>query len=441
MHTPSHHLLGMPQSRSLTYAYAGAHFGKSLFWYASEILFAYFLTEVGQIPVRYMGLILAVGYFSGTAADLGLGLLLRQRLSHVLQTCRLQCLGAVLSALTLVLLFLCTYVPPAWSAPYALLTGIAFRVAYALYDLPQNALLSLATKDADSRSRISSLRIFFSGTASLLIASAIAPLLTSRISTGQPARFLLLVLGLSLAAIISALALLRAMRKAGPFPELPSAPAPRPGWWRSLRGLPPCLWILVAMIVLIAGGCAMFLKLEPYYIAYVLKSPTWGTSIAMMASLGAIVSQFLWRYLLLQPGKSRVDCLLLATAGLLVSITGFWLGTHDWPVIMACALGFGIFSGGCGTVLWAAFGDLVADSAKADAGLAYGLMTGAVKIALGLNCLVLGQLLSGIDYRGTQSEQLPGLMCLPLILACLLVMLLTWVWTRIGRPARYQQYQ
>ncbi|WP_300749858.1 MFS transporter [Janthinobacterium sp.] len=441
MSTVSDHLLGTPQSRTLTYAYAGAHFGKSLFWYASEILFAYFLTEVGQIPVRYMGLILALGYFSGTAADLVLGLLLRQRLSHVLQTCRLQCLGAVLSALTLVLLFLCTYVPPAWSAPYALLTGIAFRVAYALYDLPQNALLSLATKDADSRSRVSSLRIIFSGTASLLIASAIAPLLTSRIATGQPARFLLLVFGLSLAAIVSAVVLLRAMRQAGPFPAQPSTPAPPPNLWQALCGLPPGVWILVAMIVLISGGCAMFLKLEPYYIAYVLKSPTWGTSIAMMASLGAILSQFLWRYLLLQSGKSRVDCLLLATAGLLVSIVGFWLGTHDWPLIMACSLGFGIFSGGCGTVLWAAFGDIVADSAKADAGLAYGLMTGAVKIALGCNCLLLGQLLGGIDYRGTQSGQLPSLMCLPLILACLLVMLLTWRWTRCGLPVRYQRYQ
>ena len=440
MSTASDHLLGTPSSRGLTRAYAGAHFGKSLFWYASEILFAYFLTEVGHIPVRYMGLILAIGYFSGTAADLVLGLLLRRRLSHVMAACRLQCLGAVLSALTLVLLFLCSYVPPAWSAPYALLTGITFRIAYALYDLPQNALLSLATKDADSRSRVSSLRIFFSGTASFLIASAIAPLLTFRLTTGQPARFLLLVLGLSLAAIASAFILLRFMRKAGPFPAVPPMQLARPTLWLLLRAMPPGVWILVAMIVLISGGCAMFLKLEPYYIAYVLKSPAWGRSIAMMASLGAILSQFLWRYLLLQPGKSRVDCLLLATAGLLVSITGFWLGT-DWPLIMACALGFGIFSGGCGTVLWAAFGDLVADSAKADTGLAYGLMTGAVKIALGCNCLLLGQLLGGIDYRGTQSGQLPGLMCLPLILACLLVMLLTWLWTRCGLPARYQRYQ
>ncbi|MBB5610641.1 MULTISPECIES: MFS transporter [unclassified Janthinobacterium] len=441
MSTASDHLLGTPSSRGLTRAYAGAHFGKSLFWYASEILFAYFLTEVGHIPVRYMGLILAIGYFSGTAADLVLGLLLRRRLSHVMAACRLQCLGAVLSALTLVLLFLCSYVPPAWSAPYALLTGITFRIAYALYDLPQNALLSLATKDADSRSRVSSLRIFFSGTASFLIASAIAPLLTSRITTDQPARFLLLVLGLSLAAIVSAVVLLRAMRKAGPFPALPSTQAARPGWWQSLCGLPPGVWIVVAMIVLISGGCAMFLRMEPYYIAYVLKSPARGASIVMMASLGAILSQFLWRYLLLQPGKSRVDCLLLATMGLLVSITGFWLDAHDWRLTMACALGFGIFSGGCGTVLWAAFGDLVADSAKADAGLAYGLMTGSVKIALGCNCLMLGTLLDGIDYRGVQNGELLSLMCLPLMLACLLVMLLIWLWARTGLPARYQRYQ
>lgn len=424
MHTPSDQLLGRPASGALTRAYAGAHFGKSLFWYASEILFAYFLSEVGHIPVQYMGLILAIGYFSGSAADLAVGVLLRQRLSHVLHACRLQCVGAVLSALMLVLLFLCTYVPPAWSAAYALLTGIGFRLAYAVYDLPQNALLSLATPDADSRSRVSALRIFFSGAASLLIASAIAPLLAAQISTGQPARFLLLVAGLALAAIVSSLLLLRAIKKTACFPQLPSTPPRRPS------SLPAGVWMLVAMIVLVSGACSLFLKLEPYYIAYVLRSPARGASIAMMASLGAVLSQFVWRYLLLRAGGSRAQCLWLATAGLLLSITGFWLGAGYWPMMMAGALGFGIFSGGCGTVLWAAFGDLVADRARADAGLAYGLMTASVKIALGISCLILGQLLHGIDYQGRQSGQLLGLMCLPLILACCLMLLLIRCWTR-----------
>jgi hypothetical protein len=86
-------------------AYAGAHFGKSLFWYASESLFAFFLTEIAHLASRTAGWVLAASFLLSGALDVGIGSALGDRLATASAAGRLQLFGMVGTAVCTVLLF------------------------------------------------------------------------------------------------------------------------------------------------------------------------------------------------------------------------------------------------------------------------------------------------------------------------------------------------
>jgi Na+/melibiose symporter-like transporter len=53
--------------------YALAHASKTLFWTASDIYFAFYLTQVCGLPPLVMGFVLAASYLVNAAADVLLG--------------------------------------------------------------------------------------------------------------------------------------------------------------------------------------------------------------------------------------------------------------------------------------------------------------------------------------------------------------------------------
>ena len=167
--------LGQTPQDPTYWRYGIAHFGKSLFWYTSELLFAYYLSEVCQLPARAMGLVLAAGFLTGAVADLWVGMAFAGRLASAGGAARLQGFGAAASGAALILLFAGAGLSQDARLPYVLVVGLGFRVAYAVYDLPQNALLTLATDSLEQRVRYSSLRLFFSGAASLAVAASTGP--------------------------------------------------------------------------------------------------------------------------------------------------------------------------------------------------------------------------------------------------------------------------
>ncbi|WP_336973962.1 MFS transporter [Sphingobium aromaticiconvertens] len=84
-----------------------------------------------------------------------------------------------------------------------MLLATLFRIAYALYDIPQNATLGLATRNARERARLAALRLSCSGMASIAVATALAWLVSGGSQNGS-GRFALVTLGMSVVAIGSA---------------------------------------------------------------------------------------------------------------------------------------------------------------------------------------------------------------------------------------------
>lgn len=186
-------ILGQADRWRWTAIYGFAHFGKSLFWYSSEILFAYFLTKYVGLSAAHMGVVLAAGFLVSALLDLAIGAGLHRRLASAGSASRLQLDGALLCSAALALVFLGALLPVEARFACAIAAGITFRSAFACYDIPQNALMALATSDADNRFRVAAMRILGSGTATLPVAAAVGPVVSLRGHSAGP----LILLGLT----------------------------------------------------------------------------------------------------------------------------------------------------------------------------------------------------------------------------------------------------
>lgn len=379
--------------------YGLAHFGKSLFWYASEILFAYYLSEVAGLSTRAMGWTLALGFAVGAAADLAVAKGFRAHFREARSAARFQTWGALLSSVFIWGLFASAFVPVPVRLGYVLVVGVAFRIAYAAYDLPQNALLSLGTADSHARSRVSAARAFYSGCAALVVGGVGGALVKVQGPVGAPGRFALAAGLFCLVAIVTAVGLSRLKWTLLPG-ERPGASAPDVSKPKGLR-LPAALVGLLMFSILQILTSSVFTRLEPYFAAYVLKSGAWAGSFMMAVSIGRIVSQPLWvRGALTMGPLNFLRWITLASAA---TALGFWFTAQIAPAAVVIAFLLGAAMGGIGTAQWAAYGDAVVQHCPDRAGAAYALLTAVMKLSLGVGVIGLGEGLRYIDYRGGQS--------------------------------------
>lgn len=389
---------------SATGAYGLAHFGKSLFWYSSEILFAFFLTEIGGLSPYAMGAVFASGLLSSVAIDLALAWALRGTLAHIGRAGALQMLGAVLSAAALALLFLTPWIEgTAQRFAFAAGAMLVFRFAYALYDLPQNVLVGLATASQGGRTRVATMRLFFSGLAALAVSAAVAPLVADPDAGERAIRFLVLAAGISVLALSTAWGLRRALRGRS-APGRPFGP-PRADSSGSRARWPVAIPFLLAAAFITSLTTSLFNKLEPYFAAYVIGSPFWGGAMIVAVALGMTLSQPVWA--VVSAHRSR-PVMLATTAGLLIVSALAFLSTvmsSLWAGA-AAAFFFGAANGGLGAIMWAAYGDAIAAAPARLGGMAFAVFTGASKVALALSGLMLAAFLHGLDYRDADREMI-----------------------------------
>lgn len=240
--------LGQPDGWRRTALYGLAHFGKSLLWYGGELLFAYHLTEVAGLDSAAMGLVLGVGFLASAGLDLAIGRWLGPRMTQTRSAAALQALGSLAAAAAMVAFFVTPWLPPPLRIGWALASGLAFRFGFAVYDIPQNALMALAADDEAGRSRVAAARISASGMAMLAVAGAVGPLLAAQ-RVGAGATLLLsLAIAAALVAILTAFALRHTLADSGTAvrtPPIARSIAAGP----ALRALWP-LFVMMAVMML-----------------------------------------------------------------------------------------------------------------------------------------------------------------------------------------------
>lgn len=425
-------MLGRADGWRSTIIYGLAHLGKSLFWYASEILFAFYLTEQVGLPAAQMGLVLGIGLIVSAGIDLTIATRFRCTLSDAAATGRLQFTGSVLCAAAFLGVFLGFWVPVSFSFGYALAAGLAFRIAFALFDLPQNALMALATSGSASRDRVASTRIWFSGVAILVIALAVGPLVADPESSAAAMRYLVLALLVGVPAVIGSAALARVVRHTDPAaPEMSrerveATALPRPS---------AVFWLLMILMVITSLATPIFSKLEPYFASFVIRSPLWGGVIISAMALGIVLGQPVWA--LLCRHHSRAKVMVGAAAAQIISLLWFWIWPVEQPLGFAgAAFVFGLGNGGVGMVLWGAFSETVARTARGHEGVSYAAFTASAKVTLGLGGLGLGASLALIDYKGPDSATLVTLMTTIPAAGAIVIVLIGIVWLHLERGSR-----
>ncbi|WP_145752873.1 MFS transporter [Nitrospirillum amazonense] len=372
-------------------AYSVGHYGKSLIWYSSELLFAYFLTEACGLPPRAMGAVLAVSLVINGATDMVMGHMLRRRAATVPAAARLHFLGSVLAGAALLLFLATGLVPAGWRILYALGTGLLFRLTYALYDVPQNAVLGMVAGDR-ARTALSALRFVGAGLATLSIAVA-APLLLARSGPEQARAFAVFALVLWGMGMASAGWFWWAARR-GLVLE-PSVPAMTRPFLSQFR-FPMALAAVLAAEFVLSGTASVFTRLEPYFAATVLTSSLARGTVMACVAIGGLVGQPLWT-LVVDRHNPSAAFRASAAAAITGALAFLVFGAHSLPLTAAAAGLLGTGLGGMSMLLWAAAGACAASPAMSGHRLAptqvFSLLTLCIKVACAVAILMVSEIL------------------------------------------------
>jgi Na+/melibiose symporter-like transporter len=374
-------------------AYSIGHYGKSLIWYSSELLFAYFLTEACGLPPRAMGAVLAVSLVINGGTDMVMGHLLRRRAATIQAAARLHFLGSILAGAALLLFLVTGLVPAGWRIGYALGTGLLFRLTYALYDVPQNAVLGMVAGDR-ARTGLSALRFVGAGLATLSIAAA-APLLLVGGAPEQARAFALFAvvlwgLGMASAGWFWWAARSAPMMAASASPAAVARTAPA-----SFR-LPIDLATVLAAEFVLSASASVFTRLEPYFAAAVLTTSLARGTVMACVAIGGLIGQPLWTLVVdrYTPSLAFRGAAATAICGGLAFLV---FGTHSLPLTAMAAGLLGTGLGGMSMLLWAAAGACAASPAASGHRLAptqvFGLLTLCIKVACAVAILVVSEVL------------------------------------------------
>lgn len=407
--------------------YGVAHFGKSLLWHTSQILFAYFLTEACGLSPYMMGLILTGTLLLNALADLAAGRLTARLPPGPAPLQRLQSTGAFLSCLGLVLTALSPFISSR-PLPALGIVGLSlFSIAYALVDVPQNAMLGLAFKTRAKRTAAASARLFLSGAAQLLVVLAFVPMMRGLDGHGLAGRFLLFSLAISGAAIITALWLRHAappQEAQGSIDALAEAAAQPPM---------PGLGLLLAMMALFSLTTTSVAKLEPYIASFWFQSAGDSAAFMVAIAIGGMAAQPLWAWR--TRNRSHL-CTLHEAAGVL-ALGGFGFYASATGTLGAFGSGFlyGAGQGGVAMLLWSLLAE-ASQSAPRKAASSFAAFTFVSKSAGAFSTLLLSHALAASRYQTAAADLSQLVLLITLVPACGAAGLAALSFNRRAKPAQ-----
>lgn len=321
--------------------YASGNYGKHLVFTGADVTYLYLLTDLFGLPGSVAGLLMLVALAGDLVFDL-LAALLVIRMRRAGKGYRWLILAGVIPG---AVGFALLYGLPAlgveriWMVAVALLL---FRGAYALVDVPHNALMARMTVDSRARGRVSGYRLFFSTASSLTVASLLTPVVQHAVA----ARTLevLALTGLA-AALLFVVTLAFSALASGRDEEAETArTAPAEGAGEGDGIVVPMrdgLVVGMALLALITGfAVPTFQRMLLYLGAYVFDRPEMVGSLLIAVTIGQFAGVLFWTSLTGRHDKSR----LLSAGHVLcaVSLALFGLCMASPVLLLACAVLIGM---------------------------------------------------------------------------------------------------
>ncbi|MFL6634341.1 MAG: MFS transporter [Massilia sp.] len=332
--------------------YASGNFGKAIFLGSIDVTLLFLLTDIIGMPPRQVSLLMLVMLLGDLVFDLGAGHVAaraeRRGIGYprLIALCVLPCACAFAALYALPLLHAGAF------ALVALLL-LVLRATYALIDVPHNSLLARVTTDSHARGRASGYRTLFSATASIVVATVIAPSMNVAAGQATPQRMAWLGAGAGLLFCTTLLLAAWSSRKAGG-----AHPSARRAAAGGLLPRPDRLFGAIAAIAVVTGfALPMFGKTMLYLCTYALHDAGFAGRILLTLALSQIAGATLWIALVRRHDKTVLLAVShgVAAAGIVL----FAAAGGQRALLPACAALAGVGFAGVFMLPWGILADIV----------------------------------------------------------------------------------
>jgi Na+/melibiose symporter-like transporter len=376
-------------------AYGAGHFAKSLAWTFTDLLLAYYANVRVGLSARETGLLLFLSMAYGAALDAVVAYVLRHAEGSRRRILQIQFLAGLVTAAALLVVFLPRFGSVA-PFTYLIVTLGLLRTGYAVYDVAQNALVSLLPADEADAHRYVVLRQTLSAVARLCVA-ALSFLIVDK--TAPAGREVLLAGAIAMLIVATASWILA---WAGPARAVPQRPAAV-----GLR-LPRGAARLLLAAAVHSGPFSMAARMLTFVERGGPDDHT-GASLLFALVLGTLIGPITIGRLRHEAGGPGV-ALAFAALGV-VAGAGFlvdpWSGV---PALVACCA-YGVSLGATMTLFWRGMSAVVRDHARRTGErtdlAAFALLTASLKLASAVFGGAVGLALDG--FRAGQWTTLLGL--------------------------------
>lgn len=370
--------------------FATGHLAKSLMWSFGDLLFGYYAHVQMGLPASATGWILFLSLVYSGVLDVLAAALLSAFPGHEAKVPHFQLVGAVLTALSAALLFSPLTLPGGLLFYWLLAASLLFRTGYALYDVSQNALVSLLPRDEIEAQRYVTVRTTLSYVAKVAVALASFLVIGSGERQGSALAIILPIAAMTLAA---------AWRMSRHRIESDRRRDGEP-----IAGSPPPMRLLAPILVAVAAQTCL-LGLIGRFLPFA-QDPRTGAPIGAPLMLASVAGGLL--------GPLLVDRVLRRAHGFTLANIGFTtvcvgsvlvilLGQTVVQLFAAAAV-FSIGGGAISALVWNELSTTVRAHALASgrrADLAsFALLTATIKLGAGGTGLFLGGLLDGYEAEG-----------------------------------------
>lgn len=381
-----------PSTRLLR-IFASGHLAKSLMWSFSDLLFSYFAHVHMGLPAGETGWILFISLAYSGVLDVFAAGALSAYPGHEARVPRLQFAGAVMTALAAALLFLPLHVPGAWLFEWLLLASLLFRTGYGLYDVSQNALVSLLPSDDVEARRYVTTRTTLSYVAKVIV--ALASFLVIGTGEGQGAA-LATILPIGAMAVVTAYLMSR--HRIGPETDAGAASAP---------GSPPPMRLLMPVLIAVAAQICL-LGLVGRFLPFARDPQTGvaiGAPLVLASVIGGVFGPMLADRVLGKAGRFALANLiftLICAGSALLMLFG-----SSAALLIAGAAALSVGGGAISVLVWGEVSAAVrahgeATGRRSDLA-SFALLTATVKLGAAGTGLFLGQLLDGYEARSSSA--------------------------------------
>lgn len=342
-------------TRAVHAAYYVAHTAKSLLWTAGDLATIYALVSLYGVDPEQAGWLFLIGLAANALADWAVGIWLDR---HPERAAGLAAAGLIVASLAFPFTMLAA--PLGWRALLA--ATLVFRLSYAAYDVPHNALLSRLAEATGAATRLSRGRTLGTGAAAALVGLG----LHNANSASQLPWFTVALAG---AAMLGGMALMPLLARLSVSPPAEARTAEPALPWRFLGG---------SLIGIVALG--VLAKAILHLPAGIARADA-GTIVILLIGGRTVAALLPMAFADARRGLRLLSGIYVGGAIAVVPL--LWAGGWVLPIIL------GLLLGATNLVGWALL-PLLARGARS-----YGLYTMASKLALGVAGIGMAAALGG----------------------------------------------